>query len=251
MLNISIYNIGGKIMFEIILKSIIIGAIGGGAIAAGAARMFHSPKIQSMGAFRTLGELNACNGDPIAHASFGLGFFFNAAASTVAAGALTQDVFHRIVPNLAASLLLVKNKRVEDTLQNPTKMLFAGAVVGALSVTLLNTISVFIPENLSLIAAKVLGPAASTMIGTIMPIVFLLAALDAGKTTGAWAIVLGGVSQMVSGNATPGVVLGILIGQTAEENGYKNRVVQILIAVVTVMFIAIAYFRGFFANFGL
>ena len=72
-------------MFEIILKSIIIGAIGGGAIAAGAARMFHSPKIQSMGAFRTLGELNACNGDPIAHASFGLGFFFNAAASTVAA----------------------------------------------------------------------------------------------------------------------------------------------------------------------
>lgn len=238
-------------MFAIIIKSIIIGAIGGGAIAAGAARMFHSPKVQSMGAFRTLGELNACNGDPIAHASFGLGFFFNAAASTVAAGALTQDVFHRIIPNLAAAVLLTKNKKVEETIQNPTKMLIAGSIIGALVVTLLNTISVFIPENLSFIAGEVLGPAANAMISTIMPIVFLLAALDAGKTTGTWAIVLGGVSQMVSGNATPGVVLGILIGQTAEENGYKNKVVQILIAVVVVMFIAIAYFRGFFANFGL
>ena len=238
-------------MFAIIIKSIIIGAIGGGAIAAGAARMFHSPKIQSMGAFRTLGELNACNGDPIAHASFGLGFFFNAAASTVAAGALTQDVFHRIIPNLAAAALLTKNKNIEDTLQNPTKMLLAGSVIGALVVTLLNTISVFIPENLSFIAAEVLGPAANSMISVIMPIVFLLAALDAGKITGTWAIVLGGVSQMVSGNATPGVVLGILIGQTAEENGYKNRVVQILIAVVIVMFFAIAYFRGFFEKLGL
>lgn len=199
-----------------------------------------------MGAFRTLGELNACNGDPIAHASFGLGFFFNSAASTVASGALTQDVFHRIIPNLSASVLLVKNKNIKETLENPTKMLFAGAFIGAIVVTLLNTISIFIPEKLSLIASEVLGPAASNMIGIIMPIVFLLSAIDAGKTTGVWSIMLGGISQMVSGNATPGVVLGILIGQSAEENGYKNKVVQILIAIVTIMFIAIAYFRGFF-----
>ena len=50
-------------MLEIIIYSAIIGIIGGGCIAAGAARMFHAPEIQSMGAFRTLGELNACNGD--------------------------------------------------------------------------------------------------------------------------------------------------------------------------------------------
>jgi hypothetical protein len=52
-----------------------------------------------MGAFRTLGELNSCEGDPASHFSFGLGFFFNAWASTVAAGAFTQDVDHRILPN--------------------------------------------------------------------------------------------------------------------------------------------------------
>ena len=83
-------------MLEIIIYSAIIGIIGGGCIAAGAARMFHAPEIQSMGAFRTLGELNACNGDPISHFSFGLGFFFSSAASAVATGSLTQDVMHRI-----------------------------------------------------------------------------------------------------------------------------------------------------------
>jgi hypothetical protein len=31
--------------------------------------------------------------------SFGLGFFFNAWASSVAAGSFTQDVDHRIIPN--------------------------------------------------------------------------------------------------------------------------------------------------------
>lgn len=93
-------------MGEIILYSVIIGVIGGGCVAAGAARMFHAPEIQGMGAFRTIGEMNACNGDPIAHFSFGLGFFFNAAASAIASGALTGDVLHRIVPNWSATILL-------------------------------------------------------------------------------------------------------------------------------------------------
>lgn len=101
-------------MLEIVIYSAIIGIIGGGCIAAGAARMFHAPEIQSMGAFRTLGELNACNGDPISHFSFGLGFFFSSAASAVAAGAMTQDVMHRIVPNWGAAVLLAKNKKVEE-----------------------------------------------------------------------------------------------------------------------------------------
>lgn len=56
-------------MVEIVIYSIIIGAIGGACIAAGASRMFHAPEIQSMGSFRTLGEMNACGGDPVAHFS--------------------------------------------------------------------------------------------------------------------------------------------------------------------------------------
>ena len=236
-------------MLQLIIYSAIIGIIGGGCIAAGAARMFHAPEVQSMGAFRTLGELNACNGDPIAHFSFGLGFFFSAAASAVAAGSLTQDVMHRIVPNWSAAALLVKNNKVEETVQNPRKMMMAGSVVGALVVIFLNTMASIIPEKLSLIASEVLGPATTWLINPVMPAIFWLAAMDAGKTTGMWGTVLGGVSALITGNATPGVVLGILIGKSAEENGYKSKVVQILIAIVVILFIAIAYFRGFFGKF--
>lgn len=236
-------------MLQIIIYSAIIGIIGGGCIAAGAARMFHAPEIQSMGAFRTLGELNACNGDPIAHFSFGLGFFFSAAASAVAAGSLTQDVMHRIVPNWSAAALLVKNNKVEETVQNPRKMMMAGSVVGGLVVIFLNTMASIIPEKLSLIASEVLGPATTWLINPVMPAIFWLAAIDAGKTTGMWGTVLGGVSALITGNATPGVVLGILIGKSAEENGYKSKVVQVLIAIVVILFIAIAYFRGFFGKF--
>lgn len=236
-------------MLQIIIYSAIIGIIGGGCIAAGAARMFHAPEVQSMGAFRTLGELNACNGDPIAHFSFGLGFFFSAAASAVAAGSLTQDVMHRIVPNWSAAALLVKNNKVEETVQNPRKMMMAGSVVGGLVVIFLNTMASIIPEKLSLIASEVLGPATTWLINPVMPAIFWLAAMDAGKTTGMWGTVLGGVSALITGNATPGVVLGILIGKSAEENGYKSKVVQVLIAIVVILFIAIAYFRGFFGKF--
>ena len=236
-------------MIEIIIYSLIIGAIGGGCIAAGAARMFHAPEIQSMGAFRTLGEMNACSGDPIAHFSFGLGFFFSSAAAAMGSGALSQDVFHRIVPNWGASILLLKNKNPEETFQNPRKMMVAGAAVGAIVVTFLNTSAKLIPEKLALIAENILTPATGWLLNPVMPAIFWLAAIDAGKYTGMWGTLLGGVSALVSGNAVPGIVLGILIGKSAEENGYKSKVVRILIAIVVVMFLAIAYFRGFFKQF--
>lgn len=236
-------------MLEIIIYSAIIGIIGGGCIAAGAARMFHAPEIQAMGAFRTLGELNACNGDPIAHFSFGLGFFFSAAASAVAAGALSGDVLHRIIPNWSAAVLLSKNPKPEETLQNPKKMMVVGAIIGGLLVVFLNTMARLIPEKLSLIASEVLTPATGWLLNPVMPAIFWLAAIDAGKMTGLWGTVLGGVSALITGNAVPGIVLGILIGKSAEENGYKSKIVQILIAIVVVMFIAIAYFRGFFGKF--
>lgn len=234
-------------MFEIILKSLIIGALGGAAVAAGAARMFHAPEVQAMGAFRTLGELNACKGDPVAHFSLGLGFFFNAAASALASGALSQDVLHRVVPNWAAAALLVKNKKVEETLYNPSKMLVAGAIVGAVTVAVLNTAVSLIPESLSIVAKSILGPAANLMINPVMPIIFWLAALDAGKRTGMWGTILGGLAHMIMGNAVPGIVLGILIGQSSEESGY-NKSVKIMIAIVAVLLITIGYFRGFWTN---
>lgn len=237
-------------MVEIILYSVIIGAIGGGCLAAGAARMFHAPETQAMGSFRTLGELNACGGDPISHFSFGLGFLFSSAASAVAAGSLTQDVFHRIVPNWGAGLLMLRNKNVEETLQNPARMLIAGAGVGAVVVAFLNSLSSLIPANLSTIASGVLVPATTWLISPVMPAIFWLAAIDGGKTTGLWSTILGGISALVTGNALPGIVLGILVGKSAEENGYNSGVVKVLIAIVVVMFVAIAYFRGFFANFG-
>lgn len=233
--------------FEVLIKSLIIGALGGAAVSAGAARMFHAPKVQAMGAFRTLGELNACKGDPVAHFSFGLGFFFNAAGAVIGAGALTQDVLHRIVPNWAASFLLVKNKNVEETLQDPAKMGVVGAVIGAITVALLNLIANAIPESLSIIASGILTPAANLMINTVMPIIFWLAALDAGKTTGIWGTILGGLGYLIMGNAVPGCVLGIIIGQSLKDNGY-NKTVKIMLAVITALFIVIGIGRGFWGN---
>ncbi len=234
-------------MFEVLIKSLIIGALGGAAVAAGAARMFHAPEIQAMGAFRTLGELNACKGDPVSHFSFGLGFFFNAAGSVIGAGALSQDVLHRIVPNWAAAALLVKNKKVEETLYDPARMGVMGAIIGAVVVAALNLLANAIPESLAVIASGILSPAANLMINTVMPIIFWLAALDAGKITGIWGTVLGGLAYLIMGNAVPGCVLGIIVGQSVEDNGY-NKTVKVMLAVIAALFIVIGIGRGFWGK---
>ncbi|GLI18765.1 MULTISPECIES: DUF4311 domain-containing protein [Tepidanaerobacter] len=234
-------------MLVIIIKSIIIGALAGAAVSAGAARMFFAPEVQSMGSFRTIGELNACKGDPITHFSFGLGFLFNSAASVVGAGALTQDVLHRVVPNWAEALLLLKNPKAEETMYNPTAMAISGSIVGAVVVTFLNTIASAIPESMSMVAQKILGPASNLMINPVMPIIFWIAALDAGKTTGIFGTIFGGLAHMIMGNAVPGVVLGILIGKSFEENKNQSSNWALLLIVIA-LFAVIAYFRGFYAN---
>lgn len=233
--------------FQVLIKSLIIGALGGAAVSAGAARMFHAPEIQAMGAFRTLGEINACKGDPVSHFSFGLGFFFNAAGSVIGAGALTQDVLHRIVPNWAAAALLVKNKKVEETLYDPARMGVMGAIIGAVVVAALNLLANAIPESLAVIASGILSPAANLMINTVMPIIFWLAALDASKITGIWGTVLGGLAYLIMGNAVPGCVLGIIVGQSVEDSGY-NKTVQIMLAVIAALFIVIGIGRGFWGK---
>lgn len=227
----------------VFVKSIIIGLLAGIGVGAGAARMFHAPKSQGMGAFRTLGELNACQGDPISHFSFGLGFFFNAWASTIAAGAFTQDVDHRIIPNWAAAILMIKNKNPEETLHDPKKMAIASGIVGMVVVTFLNMTSQSIPESMKIVATDVLVPAANLLISHIMPVIFWLAAIDAGKRSGFWGTVFGGLAQVIMGNAVPGVVLGILIGKGVDDGGW-NKVTKIMFVSVIILFILSGFFRG-------
>ena len=228
----------------IALKSIVIGGLCGFGVGAGAARMFHAPTYQGMGAFRTLGELNSCEGDPAAHFSFGLGFFFNAWASSVAAGSFTQDVDHRIIPNWGAALLMIKNRNLAQTLHDPKKMAFACAFIGVIVVLFLNTTTSVIPDSLKITATKVLVPAANLLVATVMPVIFWLAALDAGRRSGFWGTLFGGLAQLIMGNAVPGLVLGILIGKGVDDSGW-NRVMKIMLAAVIVLCVMSGYFRGF------
>ncbi|WP_430597627.1 DUF4311 domain-containing protein [Enterococcus sp. AZ177] len=228
----------------VLLKSLLIGGLVGFAAGAGAARMFHAPTTQGLGAFRTLGEMNACEGDAASHFSFGLGFFFNAWASTVGAGAFTQDVDHRVIPNWAAAALLAKNKNIAETMHNPKKMGISGAIVGMLVVAFLNTTASAIPESLQVTAVAVLVPAANLLINTVMPVLFWLAAIDAGKRSGLWATIFGGLATMIMGNAVPGVVLGILIGKGVDEIGW-NKVTKSMMIAVILLFVFSGFFRGF------
>lgn len=232
-------------MFLIILiKSLIIGALVGVGVGAGAARMFHAPTSQGMGAFRTLGELNSCEGDPASHFSFGLGFFFNAWASSVAAGAFTQDVDHRIIPHWGAAALMIKNRNVAQTLHNPKKMALICALIGMIVVAFLNSTASAVPAALQVTAVKVLVPAANLLVNIIMPIIFWLAAIDAGKRSGLWGTVFGGLAQLIMGNAVPGLVLGILIGKGVDDGGW-NKVTKIMMAAIVVLFVLSGFFRGF------
>jgi len=226
----------------ILVKSLIIGGIIGFPLGAGAARMFHAPKTQSMGAFRTIGEMNACQGDRASHFSFGFGFFFNAWASAVGAGAFTADVAHRIIPNWSAAALLRKGKTVEDTMHNPFKMSIAGAIIGAIVVAFLSITTASIPEGLKSVALEVLAPAADWLINLAMPVIFWLAALDAGKRSGFWGTIFGGLAHIIMGNAVPGVVLGILIGKGVDDSGW-NKVTKILMVAIIILFTLSAFFR--------
>ena len=226
----------------ILIESLIIGTLVGLAVGIGAARMFNAPTVQALGAFRTLGEMNASEGDPASHFSFGLGFFFNAWASTVAAGSFTQDVTHRVIPNWAAALLMLKNHD-EKQMHDAKKMGIAGAIIGALIVSFLNLTSSALPQSLQITAVKVLVPAATLLINTVMPVIFWLAAIDGGKRSGIFGTVFGGIAQLIMGNAVPGVVLGILVGKGVDESGW-NKITKIILITTIVLFILSAFFRG-------
>lgn len=230
-------------MIDLIIKSIIVGLLVGGAVVAGAVRMFKAPEVMGMGAFRTLGELNASNGDSVSHFSFGLGFFITSAASVVGTGSLTQDVLHRVIPNWAAAIVNLGGKR--DYKEHIVPMTIWGSIIGAVVYTLLNTSASLVPESLAQMSSAILAPAAQNMIDLIMPLLFLWAAMDAGKRIGIWSIILGGLMALISGNALPGVIFGILVGTLAEEQGYESKATRNMLIIVIIMIALIAYFRGF------
>jgi len=230
-------------MIELIIKSLIVGVLVGGAITAGAVRMFKAPEVMGLGAFRTLGEMNASEGDSISHFSFGLGFFVTSAASAVGTGSLTQDVLHRVIPNWAAAIVSLGGKK--DYKERIVSMTIWGSIIGAVVYILLNTSAALIPEPLAIMSSSILAPAAQSLIDLVMPLLFLWAAMDGGRTIGIWSIILGGAMAMIAGNALPGIIFGILVGTLAQEQGYKDKSTINMIIVVIVMILLIAYFRGF------
>ncbi|WP_297571960.1 DUF4311 domain-containing protein [uncultured Deefgea sp.] len=231
-------------LLMILMKSLVIGGLVGFAVGAGAARMFHAPTTQGMGAFRTLGELNSCEGDAASHFSFGLGFFFNAWASSVAAGAFTQDIDHRIIPHWGAAALMSRNKNIAETMHNPKKMAIACGLIGMVVVAFLNSTASAVPPSLQITAVKVLVPAANLLVNIIMPVIFWLAAIEAGKRSGFWGTIFGGLAQLIMGNAVPGLVLGILIGKGVDDGGW-NKITKTMMSAVVLLFVLSAFFRGF------
>lgn len=229
----------------IFIESVVIGAIVGFGVGAGAARMFHAPEVQAAGAFRTLGEMNACLGDPISHFSFGFSFYLNSAAQNLAAGVMDQDFLHRTIPNVAAGLLTLRNKKVEETVYNPFKMAVAGALVGAVLYPIINMSAQLVPAYVSATMTQIFSPAVTNMM-IVMECLYLIAALDNGKYTGIAGLILGAVSRLVTGNATPGLILGILTGKTVELNGINSKVSKVFIVIMIVLWCLIAHFRGFF-----
>lgn len=230
-------------MIDLILKSAIVGGLAGAGAAGGAARMFHAPAIQGMGAFRTLGEMNACNGDPVAHFSYGLGFFFSSAGSVVGTGSLSSDVLHRIIPQWSAGAAIAVTGDKQGA-EDPSAMMWCGAAIGAVLVVFLNTVASLIPSTMSLIASNVVSPAADLILSPILPVAFWISALSAGKAQGACATIFGVLAQYIMGNATPGTVLGILVGQSIADSGYKSKRSIAMTLFVVVMFLLIAYFRN-------
>ena len=60
-------------------------------------------------------------------------------------------------------------------------MAIACGIIGMIVVTFLNLTASSVPAALQVTAVKVLVPAANLLVNTVMPVIFWLAAIDAGK----------------------------------------------------------------------
>ncbi|HGY1051636.1 TPA: DUF4311 domain-containing protein, partial [Aeromonas salmonicida subsp. pectinolytica] len=124
------------------------------------------------------------------------------------------------------------------------KMAIACGIIGAIVVAFLNSTAAAVPAALQVTAVKVLVPAANLLVNTVMPVIFWLAAIEAGKKSGFWATIFGGLAQLIMGNAVPGLVLGILIGKGVEESGW-NHVTKVMMSAIVLLFVLSGFFRGF------
>ncbi len=69
---------------------------------------------------------------------------------------------------------------------------------------------------------KVFTSAINNML-VVMQVLYLIAALDNGVITGCWGIVLGSIAYLVTGNATPGLILGIQNNSSLRERARSSR----------------------------
>lgn len=232
----------------LLIESLIVGALCGVSTGALAARMFYAPEVMAAGAWRTLGELNACMGDPVSHFSFGFSWLLGSWTNNLAFGGIGQDFLHRTVPNFGAGLLLLRDKNPDTTIKDPWKMGVVCGIVGAVIYSLMNLSGDLIPSFVTENMMKALTPAADYMM-IVMQILYLIACLDNGKYTAICGLIMGGFAFLVTGNACSGLILGILTGKTIEQNGIKSKVSIIFIVLMVVIWVAIAHFRGFWPKF--
>ncbi|MFV0247105.1 MAG: DUF4311 domain-containing protein [Mycoplasmatales bacterium] len=230
----------------LIVLTSIVGATTGFAVSVGAARMYKAPGVQGLGSFRTLGEINSCNADPASHFALGGGFYINSAATAVGTGALTQDLLHRAIPNFAFGFFATRKKgiKLEEVSNYPFQLGIIGAVIGAIVMTSIVTLYSFVPAEFAYVAQQVLAPAATLLFNPIMPILFLLAAFDSSKKTGMWALVFAALAQLLMANPLPGVILGIMLGETANSEGYNSKSFRIIFIIIVTMMIVIGILRG-------
>lgn len=234
-----------EVLTLIILTS-IVGATTGFAVSVGAARMYKAPAVQGLGAFRTLGEINSCNADPASHYALATGFYLNSAATAVGTGALTQDLLHRVIPNVALGIFATRKKgqTLEDLSNYPFQLGVLGAIIGAIVLSSIVTLYSVVPSEFAFVAQSVLAPAATLLFNPIMPILFLLAAFDSSKKTGMWALVFAALAQLLMANPLPGVILGIMLGETADSEGYSSKTFITILLIISIMMIVIGILRG-------
>ncbi len=233
-------------LLSLIILTAIVGGTTGFAVSVGAARMYKAPTVQGLGAFRTLGEINSCSGDPTSHVALGAGFYLNSAATAIGTGALTQDILHRVIPNFAYACFAAKNKNYDlDNISNyPFQLGVIGAIIGSIVLSSIVTLYSFVPVEFAFVAQQVLAPAATLLFNPIMPILFLLAAFDSSSRTGMWALVFAALAQFLMANPLPGVILGIMLGETANSEGYKSKTFIVIFMVIVTMMVVIGILRG-------
>lgn len=104
-------------------------------------------------------------------------------------------------------------------------MAIACGIIGALVVAFLNTTASAVPASLQTTATNVLVPAANLLVNTVMPVIFWLAAMDAGRRSGFWATLFGGCAQLIMGNAILGWYWAFLsVKALTTTVGTKSRV---------------------------